>query len=707
MKPHVLIFVIIMLVLSACGQAPTPVVQEPTAAPLPSDTPMPTATSTPLPPTNTPAPTETPLPTATFTPTATPVPEVISGANAAKLQLVRRYGDGMVLQTLWSPDAKQLLVLTTLEIKAFDPASGGGLLWEAETGSPQKEMAYTADGKSIVSLSKDGVVKIWDAATGELSKTALEARDGIDYSDLSASGNVVALANSAYDTALININTGETIKTFNGSAFPLGLTNVLVSPNDTNAWMVGWGSGEKHQVQFLDVQSDKFIFMLGIGWSYITDLMVSPDSTKIAGMSRLALTSEVENAFLVWSAASGKQISKTVFPMDVDAYAFVPGQEQAVVASDGVFSLVDVTKGEKLESFGSYTYPVTSMDVSSDGKLLSAVTSEGVITTYDLEKKAKSKEFQIELSLIAPYYRVSGVNYFVRSERNVGIGADPNGKFVAVLNPDRKAIDLIDPATLKVIKTVGKSLLERYITFSLSQDGALIAVVDEWNMLYLFDTASGTQKLVIDTRQQNFIKKVEIAPDNSTVATVSGGRLGELYLWDTKTGEKVKTLSGYNVMAYAPDGQRVVSDNTDFGVYVWDVASGKQLAAPSAEWIYDLTYAPDGGTVAISGFAVHGNKGKERENLITLLDTETNKMLPTRLLGHPAPITRVVYSPDGKILASADIHGNIRLWNAETAEMITQIREAVPAPLQMAFINEGRTLVVASLDGTLSFYEAR
>ncbi len=706
MKPHVLIFVIIMLVLSACGQAPTPVVQEPTAAPLPSDTPMPTATSTPLPPTNTPAPTETPLPTATFTPTATPVPEVISGANAAKLQLVRRYGDGMVLQTLWSPDAKQLLVLTTLEIKAFDPASGGGLLWEAETGSPQKEMAYTADGKSIVSLSKDGAVKIWDAATGELSKTTIEPKDGIDYSDLSASGNVVALGNSAYQMTLFKVDTGETIKTFNGSAFPLGLSSVLVSPNDTNAWMAGFGSSEKHQVQLLDVNSDKFIFMLGIGWSYITELMVSPDSTKIAGMSRLALTSEVENAFLVWNTTSGKQISKTVFPMDVDTFAFVPGQEQAVVASNGVFNLVDVTKGEKLESFGSYKYPVTSMDVSSDGKLLAAVSTDGTVTTYDLAKKAKSKEIKIELSLTVPPYRMSGINYYVRSDRSAAVGADPNGKFVAVLKSDRMGIDLVDPVSLKMIKTVGKSRFAPFTTFTISKDGSLLAAVDEMNILYVFDTASGSQKQMIGTKQENYIKKVEIAPDNSTVATVSGGRLGELYLWDTKTGEKVKTLSGYNVMAYAPDGKTVVSDNVDFGVYVWDVATGKQLASPAAEWILDLAYAPDGSNVAIAAIKLH-KVGTDRENMITLMDTAKNTMQSTKLLGHPAALDKVVYAPDGKILASADQHGNIRLWSIESGEMLAEIREAVTGPVQMTFINEGRTLVVAGLDGTLSFYEAR
>ena len=78
-----------------------------------------------------------------------------------------------------------------------------------------------------------------------------------------------------------------------------------------------------------------------------------------------------------------------------------------------------------------------------------------------------------------------------------------------------------------------------------------------------------------------------------------------------------------------------------------------------------------------------------------------------KLAGHPAIIANVLYSPDGKTLASTDEHGNIRLWNVETGDMLQEIREAALAPLQMLFFNEGRTLVLGSVDGTLLFYEAR
>lgn len=706
MKKHILILVLIVFILSACSGQATPVPQEPAATPLPTQTltPAPTATSTSLPPTDTPAPTNTPLPTATFTPTATPVPQVISSQNAAQLQLVRRYGTGMLAQTLWSPDAKQLLVLTTVHLKAFDPASGD-LLWEVETGSPQAEMACASDGKSIVTLSRDGAAKTWDAATGKAVKTALEPRDSVDLSGLAASGNAVALSSSAKETTLWDVTSGEKLGTYNGSSFPLGMSRVLVSPDASAVWMSGWNSQDKQQIQAVEVKGGKFIILRGIDWYYVTELAVSPDSKRIAGISRMALSSQVEYVLLVWDAATGKQLSKTTFPGDIDAFAFIPGQEQAVVASNGGYSVTDLRKGEAGSTFGSYESAVISLAVSADGTQFAAAGANGVVAVYNLPKKEAAKEIKLDLSVTLPPYLMSGINYKVRMDRNIGLGASPDGKFVAILNSNRTGIDLVDPGSLSVTKTIGKSTTP-LSTFAISPDGSMIAAVDERNSLLLFDVAAGSQKNMIQTGHQTYIKRVEISADNNLVATLSGGRLGELYLWNAKSGEKVQTLSGYNVMAFSPDAKTVVSDNVDFGVYVWDTATGKKLASPSADWIIDLAYAPDGSTVAISGFEVH-KKTIERLNLISLLDAKTNKMLPLQLVGHPAAISRVLYSPDGKTLASADAHGNIRLWNIETGEMVKEIRETAPAMLQMQFIDEGRTLVVGSVDGTLRFYQVK
>jgi WD40 repeat protein len=75
------------------------------------------------------------------------------------------------------------------------------------------------------------------------------------------------------------------------------------------------------------------------------------------------------------------------------------------------------------------------------------------------------------------------------------------------------------------------------------------------------------------------------------------------------------------------------------------------------------------------------------------------------LVGHPAIISEVIYSPDGKLIASADMHGTIRLWNAESGEMLKEIREAGSGPVHLLFLADSRTLVLGSGDGTLRFYQ--
>ena len=68
----------------------------------------------------------------------------------------------------------------------------------------------------------------------------------------------------------------------------------------------------------------------------------------------------------------------------------------------------------------------------------------------------------------------------------------------------------------------------------------------------------------------------------------------------------------------------------------------------------------------------------------------------------------VAFSPDGKLLASADGDGTVRFWNPATSQ-------PVGAPLQatnpngyvsgLAFSPDGKVLVSADSDGTVKFWE--
>jgi len=72
---------------------------------------------------------------------------------------------------------------------------------------------------------------------------------------------------------------------------------------------------------------------------------------------------------------------------------------------------------------------------------------------------------------------------------------------------------------------------------------------------------------------------VAFSPDGKTLATSSYDKL--IYVWDTSTGAKLKTLKDHidaiYALAFTPDGKRLVSVSADRGVKVWDPAAGERL----------------------------------------------------------------------------------------------------------------------------------
>ncbi|KAF0992490.1 hypothetical protein HZS_6020, partial [Henneguya salminicola] len=77
----------------------------------------------------------------------------------------------------------------------------------------------------------------------------------------------------------------------------------------------------------------------------------------------------------------------------------------------------------------------------------------------------------------------------------------------------------------------------------------------------------------------------------------------------------------------------------------------------------------------------------------------------TRLCGHQAPINHVVFSPDGRILASASFDKSIKLWNGSTGKFIASLRGHINKVYQLAWSSDNRLLCSCSADSTLKVWD--
>ncbi len=91
---------------------------------------------------------------------------------------------------------------------------------------------------------------------------------------------------------------------------------------------------------------------------------------------------------------------------------------------------------------------------------------------------------------------------------------------------------------------------------------------------------------------------------------------------------------------------------------------------------------------------------------IYLSDTYAQDIPFTVLEGHTDDVNSVVFSPDGKTLASGSDDSTIRLWNASTGEPIRTLRGHRSGVSSVAFSPDGKTIASGSDDGTIRLWDA-
>jgi WD40 repeat protein/serine/threonine protein kinase len=144
---------------------------------------------------------------------------------------------------------------------------------------------------------------------------------------------------------------------------------------------------------------------------------------------------------------------------------------------------------------------------------------------------------------------------------------------------------------------------------------------------------------------------------------------------------------------FSADGEHLVTEGGG-RILVWDCRSGRQdqsleLDPKGTAW---LEFSPDGRRFAV---ALWPGKG------VKLYDWAGGKLKEWRSLGSQAdPIASVVYSPDGKHLATGN-GKEFKLWDAESLQ---EIRTVQTAAEHLAFTPDGQTLYASatiSLDNSV------
>lgn len=174
-----------------------------------------------------------------------------------------------------------------------------------------------------------------------------------------------------------------------------------------------------------------------------------------------------------------------------------------------------------------------------------------------------------------------------------------------------------------------------------------------------------------------------------------------LKVWRVSTGETLGATYAHSglewPLGYSSDGSLLAATN-DRAVQVWDTRTGELLANLTGhpQYVRFVLWQPHGTLLATSTQGRWGTNGSI-DNMIRLWDLQPFSKIsqPIYTYSHDSGIESIAWNPDGTRLASVDIDGMVRVWNATTHTVIMEFNardDVFASPLGLDWSYQGALL---------------
>ena len=275
---------------------------------------------------------------------------------------------------------------------------------------------------------------------------------------------------------------------------------------------------------------------------------------------------------------------------------------------------------------------------------------------------------------------------------------------LAALNvPAQEAIKTNLPEGAKL--RIGKGTLGEIAYFP---DGTRFAIATSIGV-WVYDSITGEKlyQLYDSKNRVNGIKKVSISPKGETIATEASEET--VLLWNASTGELLRSLARDEKEHYrplfSPDGEIVAtSSGTPSGrsnktINLWDVRTGKllnTLTEPNIAF-YNKCFSLNGKSIAT------WNLGSAD---VRLCDVVTGQLLKS-FTAHDGSVNAVQFPPDSQIIATGGKDYTVRLWNANTGQLLNTLdHQDITSLTSVQFSPDGKIIATGGISsGTVHLWE--
>jgi serine/threonine-protein kinase len=579
--------------------------------------------------------------------------------------------EGMVLR----PDGKLLAMISGRYILLVDPTTLRELA-EIDTGGIVRSLAFSGDGKLLVSGGDDEMVHLWDGMDG--APKAVLGNDGkghfkgVTAVAVTRDGKRIFSAGNDKIIRVWDVPGKTEEKRLTGHTTPItalaitldgtrafsagGITGAMAEDLDVRAWDVEEGSQERvfsklaTRIVSLAVSPDgKWLLAGGSNgdaglWSLKTDAKMIPVNTSapnqllgvgFLGNERFVTCSPAGSSIWDWNAEGARRL-RSMNRVSTDRYfVCTPDGKRLIQVNGTTVRVFDTETGDEQMAPQGHFAPVHLLAFDKDGRHLLSAGRDRRLILWDGETgQIKKDHAAIEVAVNPASAQLNGIALSQDATRAVVVSDSEN--LIRIYELTRSTpIRVIDSAPADV----------RYTCVALSPDGKRILTGDTGKLLRLWDAEMGKELFQIKGHQL-VPTRVQFLSDSEAVS-LDGN---EIRFWknvESGSSGDVWMIPGA-FKAFPPDRSRVYSSQgSSILVYptpptVPPVSSFTFLGMHQSNFTA-LALSPDGKSSLFSASAA--------DELLVGWDLTANP-IKSRFEWHiPRGVASLAYAPDGRHVA--------------------------------------------------------
>jgi WD40 repeat protein/serine/threonine protein kinase len=618
---------------------------------------------------------------------------------------------GHMWSAVFSPDGRQLVTTDDACARIWD-AETHALRFTLPHGDTVYHAAYSADGTWLLTAGGDGVVKIWDAASGaclrELTHEGKPLRyyaaaisaDGklvaaidmvgavADVWDAASGGLLAELRNDASGFPSIAFSSagtwlatsgGNDVRVFDTGTWSQALTiagpRVRALSFDPTGPQLATGSAAG-DASIWEVPSGTRTRHLREVGEPITAIAFSPDGQLVA-------TGGGDGAEQIWQASSGAlQSQLNVLRSKIMAIEFAPTSQLVVAAgASGTVVVADAAQGMTVTTLEGPPGVVRTAHFDPTSRRVIGASWDGTALVWNAT---------------SPYRRWSSLP--ISDDCGIGPSVDPDRRFMAIGCRDyhTRVWDTARDqllAELPSVTPVDGDFTSAFPAVSSAGDRAAIA---RGNSVEIYQLPGG--QLLRTISHPAPVNTVAFAATGHDL--VSGAIDGSLLV--TRDDREPLALpvfpGGIDVAGFLPDG-RVVAADARSRLRAYDPDRGAvlaELAVPTRVRL--LRPSPDGRTlITIPSFT-----GKTAPPV--LWDLERYRLV-TQLAGHVGFVFSARFVSGGHEIITAGADGAARRWDGHTGRLHQTYRGGSRFLADATLTADGAMVVAGDGDGLLRFWD--